>query len=194
MSNRMTYFAALALTLAGTNAIAATIGNGKVEFQGTITAKPCYISSTSGDSATVNISMGSVSTADVKVSSISAPHFSGSSVGNATIKIQCSAETKVNMQFAAAPSELNPTNNVLRVNGGSTQAGHAQHVGIAVYPLGSTTAYNLSNGKLFTADQTVSAGSNIQLAFRAAYIKNSTTQDPTEGIANATLPFILTSD
>lgn len=193
MSNRMTYLTALALSLAATTAMAADIGSGNIEFQGIIKTEPCYVSSTAGDANTVSVNMGTVNTADVSTSSLASPHFSGSAVGSVNIAIHCTAEQTVNMQFKANASELNATKNILRVNGGSAQEGNAQNVGIAVYPPASTEAYNLATGTIFAGGQTVAAGGSVLLAIRAAYVKNGSA-DIVAGTANATLPFVLTSE
>ncbi|WMD18308.1 fimbrial protein [Achromobacter seleniivolatilans] len=185
----------MTLALAAANANAATIGAGNVEFTGTVIAQTCYVSSPTGDATTVKIDMGTVTVSTVKTSTTAAPIFSGSASEGATFTVHCENKdaTEVNLQFQAPGSQLTDSNKVLRVNNGNPSGGYAQNVGIAVYPMGSLTAYDLATGKLLTAAQSVGAGGGtFELSFRAAYVKGA--GDPTAGIANATLPFILTTD
>jgi len=78
---------------------------------------------------------------------------------------------------------------VLKVNNGITGDGLAEGVGIAVYPnRSSTTAYDLTNAQLLQRD--FAAGQSISVSLAATYVK---TGNMVPGVANATLPFVITS-
>lgn len=159
---------------------------GSIEFTGTVNNDTCKISSSEGASnGVINVIMGSVSADDI--GGIASPNFTSSaSSSDLKVNISCKTAGKVTMAFAAQPSNLVTGNTILKLNAGSTAAG----VGIAVYPTGSTTALDLTSGKLLN-ETTVTASGTYKIDFNAAYVKTATDATITPGTANASLPFVL---
>lgn len=159
---------------------------GSIEFVGSVDNDTCKLTSANGSAnGVINVNLGSVSADDV--GEVASPNFtsSGSSSG-LQLDISCKTAGKVTLSFAALPSNLVSGNSILKVNSGSTAKG----VGIAVYPTGSTTALDLSTGKLLDA-HAIAADGSYKVSFDAAYVKTSSGATITAGSANASLPFVL---
>ena len=195
MKNHITAVAAAVLAVSSFNVMAAqgdVIGGGNIQFNGTVNADTCYVESTTGDAKTIVVPMGTVNTAQLQNSTLATPAMpQGVDQGGATFNITCSAATGVEMKFAAASSQIETGNKILKINNGSNGPALASGIGIAVYPdrtnTTAATAYDLTNGVLFS--DTLTAGQKVQLQFAAAYVK---TAGPIKaGTANATLPFTI---
>ncbi|KOF53126.1 MULTISPECIES: fimbrial protein [unclassified Achromobacter] len=200
-----------ASTVLGLAIMAAAAGSasaqtqGRIEFKGSISADTCYLSNAGGDAQVINVQLGVVNTESI--GSVAAPSFSGNAgTGSADLKVVCKADSSVKMTLAAPAGETSADGRILRVNGGSTAAGYAQNVGIAVYPsTSSKDAFDLKSGVL--VDRSLKAGESVSVKFVAAYVANGVPTPPakpgeapgpapapTAGVANATLPFVITTN
>ncbi|MGE8637744.1 MAG: fimbrial protein [Achromobacter sp.] len=195
MKNRITAAAAAVLALAAANVMAGpgdSVGGGNIEFKGNVNADTCYVQSSGGDAKSIVVPMGTVNTADVANSSLASPVMpQGVNQSGTDFQITCSAKAGVEMRFAAAANQLESGNKILKINGGVSGSTLANGVGIAVYPDRSnataTTAFDLSNGVLYTGD--LEAGDKVRVHFAAAYVKTSGALKA--GVADATLPFTI---
>lgn len=189
----------LSLALLSYGAIAAPIEvKNKIEFTGRINADSCSLGSVSGDATSVKVNMGEVSVDNI--GTVAAPKFTGASGSSqVNFNVTCKTAATITVKLAgSAPDVTGTDNKVLRVNGGTNSAGFAQGVGIAVFNTAESgsTAYNLTNGELYkeTAGKDTpagSAGQSRRISFAAAYVKTGADADIKPGIANASLPFIV---
>lgn len=164
--------------------------DGMINFEGKIVNDTCKVSSLTGDAGTINVAMGTIAADDI--GTVAAPKFMANGSGSANIDIVCKQGAKVGMKFAGQASELSADKKSIRVNNGTTSAGFAQGVKIAVYEGtgAGALAYDLGSGDLLASTVLTEAGA-INVRFAAAYVADDPTKI-TAGIANASLPFTLT--
>jgi len=182
---------AAVFSIAAGNAMSADIGGGNIEFKGQVHADTCYVESKTGNAHTLHIEIGSVNTDRIDQSTPSTPIFpTGATNGQLDFRVVCKAiTTGVTLALAAPAGSTDTSTSVLKVNNGITGDGLAEGVGIAVYPnRSSTTAYDLTNAQLLQRD--FAAGQSISVSLAATYVK---TGNMVPGVANATLPFVITS-
>lgn len=163
--------------------------DGQIDFTGKVVADTCRLSSPNGDASSIKVDMGAVSIEDI--GTVEAPIFSGSGSKQVDFNINCKTEAKVSMTLNGKSPEVVTGNKILRVNNGSTSAGFAKGVGIALYDKSGSgsTAFDLTNGALLKETTAGQVNEVRRVSFAAAYVKNGT---PSAGIANASLPFTLT--
>lgn len=163
---------------------------GQIDFTGKVVADSCRLSSPNGDAASIKVDMGTVSVDDI--GTVTSPKFTGSGSKQVDFNIICKTATMVSMALAGTTPEVVAGNKILRVNNGTSSAGFAQGVGIALYDKSGSgaTAYDLTSGSLLKEAASGAAGEVRRVSFAAAYVTNGATQKP--GIANASLPFTLT--
>ncbi|MGU7815035.1 fimbrial protein [Burkholderia sp. AW49-1] len=180
--------AGAAMAALSSAAMADTV-DGVINFQGKIVNDTCKLSSATGDAGTINVNMGTIATDDV--GTVAAPKFLASGVGLANFDISCKQGAKVSMKFAGQPAELSADKKSIRVNNGTSAAGFAQNVGIAVYEGtgAGAQAFDLSNGDLLAQTELSEPGA-INVRFAAAYVSDDPSK-VTAGVANASLPFTL---
>lgn len=191
---RLTTAVVAALTLTSLNAFAASgdvQGSGNIQFTGSVETDTCYVDSATGDAKTINVAMGAFNTAELTNATLASPALAkGVNASGPTFNIVCSADSTVDMRFAAPTSMLEAGNKVLKVNGGVTGDKLAGGIGIAVFPNNTSfgdKSFDLSNGVLYNG--TLTSGKPVEVSFVAGYVK--TTGAVKGGIANATLPFTI---
>ncbi|WP_445989602.1 fimbrial protein [Chromobacterium haemolyticum] len=165
--------------------------SGQIDFTGKVIADSCRLSSPNGDATSIKVDMGTVSVEDI--GTVASPKFTGSGSRQVDFNIICKTASKVSMHLAGAAPEVLSGNNILRVNNGTSSAGFARGVGIAVFDsaaVASPKAFDLTNGALLKEEAAGAIDEVRHVSFAAAYVTTGDTQVP--GIANASLPFTLT--
>ena len=121
--------------------------SGQIDFTGKVVADSCRLSSPNGDATSIKVDMGTVSVDDI--GTVTSPKFTGSGSKQVDFNIICKTAVKVSMALTGTSPEVVTGNKILRVNNGTSLAGFAQGVGIALFDSAasaSPTAYDLTKG------------------------------------------------
>lgn len=162
-------------------------GGGTITFQGVVKKDSCYANP--GRDSNIDFPLGTVQASALT----DLANATGSALMQSKVfTIECGSGDKVTMTFAPG-SEVDAAGTVLRVNSGNTGTNFASGVGIVMLD-DQGAVMNIKSGSFersFAATATESAKQRANFTLRATYIRTGTADAVVPGIANASLPFLI---